>query len=225
MGKNILVKEQKEKLEKKLSKLKDERKAIIKSLESEKFQNAKIGEFGDVSDTMSLVTYRRLNLEIVEVQNILKNCIVIEEENSPVVNIGSTFMATINFGSETIQEVFTLVSNREGLNGNYVSIDSPFGSSVYGKGICDNFQYDLSNGEVVTGTVTGINGFDLDNHYQKLHSEYELLLEKKEILMSRMPNKSLLRQIGLLNIKISNYEMMMKNYLLSKENVKNPKTK
>ncbi len=110
--------------------------------------------FGDLSENSEYDEAKteqgKLYSRIAEVQNILENCVVIEESTDDgigYVRIGSTVTVLDKEFNE--EEVYKIVGSQEAdpMNG-VISEDSPFGKALLGKVPGDNVVVDAPSGSV-----------------------------------------------------------------------------
>ena len=110
--------------------------------------------FGDLSENSEYDEAKteqgKLYSRIAEVENILSNCLVIEEnedDGAAYVRIGSTVTVLDKEFNET--EVYKIVGSQEAdpMNG-VISEDSPFGRALLGKNVGDDVVVDAPAGSV-----------------------------------------------------------------------------
>lgn len=110
--------------------------------------------FGDLSENSEYDEAKteqgKLYSRIAEVENILSNCLVIEEnedDGTAYVRIGSTVTVLDKEFNET--EVYKIVGSQEAdpMNG-VISEDSPFGRALLGKNVGDDVVVDAPAGSV-----------------------------------------------------------------------------
>ena len=108
--------------------------------------------FGDLSENSEYDEAKneqgKLYSRMAEVENILQNCVVIEEEydeNSSTVRLGSKVTVLDNEFNE--EEVYEVVGSQEAdpMNG-WISEDSPFGNALLGKAIGEEVVVDAPVG-------------------------------------------------------------------------------
>ena len=108
--------------------------------------------FGDLSENSEYDEAKneqgKLYSRIAEVENILQNCVVIEEEydeNSSTVRLGSKVTVLDKEFNE--EEVYEVVGSQEAdpMNG-WISEDSPFGKALLGKAIGEEVVVDAPVG-------------------------------------------------------------------------------
>lgn len=81
---------------------------------------------------------------------------LLENKNSDIIDLGSTFEVEMNYDGIVENEVFTLVEIRNHKDDHsFISIDSPLGKAVAGTQVGDAISYMVGK-ERITGTVTGI---------------------------------------------------------------------
>ena len=116
--------------------------------------------FGDLSENSEYDEAKneqgKLYSRMAEVENILQNCVVIEEEydeNSSTVRLGSKVTVLDKEFNE--EEVYEVVGSQEAdpMNG-WISEDSPFGKALLGKAIGE---------EVVVGAPVGTLRYQIVN--------------------------------------------------------------
>ena len=93
-------------------------------------------ELGDLSENAEYHSAKdeqgKLNGEAVEIENILKNCVVVEKNNSGVIDIG-TKLTYLDIDEEE-EFTITLVSTAEAdFDSGKISKESPVGKALFGK--------------------------------------------------------------------------------------------
>lgn len=94
--------------------------------------------------------------ELNDIKKKLLNCIIVEQNNSDTIEIGSSFEISLFFDEEEEKSNFTLVETklpRDPIN--YISISSPLGKAVIGKKQGDDFKYIVEN-SIISGRINEI---------------------------------------------------------------------
>ncbi len=142
------------KLEKELKQLREvTRLENIKALQDARAQ-------GDLSENADYDAAReeqaKINGRITEVEGILKNYVIIAEDNSEVVKLGKT--VSVKFKGEKTIETYTMVGRLETdpLKGK-VSDQSPLGKALLGKVPKDKVEFSSETGHVFNIEVIEVN--------------------------------------------------------------------
>ena len=132
----ILSREGYEKLEKKLN----EYISVKRNEVSEQIAIAR--EFGDLSENAEYDEAKneqsRIEAEIVEMENILRNCIVVNESDISTEIVGVQNKVLVMNKKMNIEQTFTIVGANETDPKNMkISSDSPIGAALIGKKVND----------------------------------------------------------------------------------------
>ena len=119
----------------------------------------------DGYDFMSSSEIDQLKLRITEIGRLLTEKKIIENPNSDKIDIGSSFVLSLDYGDGDIEEMeATLVEkfvSREASSDHFVSMETEMGQAIYGREEGDNFSYLLPTGRAITGEVLEINKTDI----------------------------------------------------------------
>lgn len=100
-----------------------------------------------------------LQVEIDKLKGIINNAVIIENYNENVIEIGTRFEATVNYGNEKETDEYILIQSREGYkdekNAILAMISTPFGSAVLGRTVGSEFEYN-AHGQIFKGVINKI---------------------------------------------------------------------
>lgn len=101
-----------------------------------------------------------LKIRIAEITGMLKQQNIIENPNSDMIDIGSSFSLSLDYGNGEVEELEAVlvpkfVSNEASCE-HFVSMEADLGKAIYEKGIGDNFSCLLPNGNTLCGQVLTI---------------------------------------------------------------------
>lgn len=140
-------------LEKELKELREvKREENIKALQEARAQ-------GDLSENADYDSAKeeqaKINARIIEIENILKNFVIIKKDTSGLVATGST--VEVLFDGEAKAEKFQVIGTlqTDPLSGK-ISNKSPLGKALLGKKAGDKVAYKSENGQSFTVTVKGV---------------------------------------------------------------------
>lgn len=123
------------------------RREILQSLKSE----------GSNRDDTTEMQMFKAHADIRTLKGITGDCEIVDTPTGSVIEIGSNFTVEFSSGAE---RSFVLVEIVEGLDNpmGYATVESPFGQSVIGKTVDDDFSYTVgSSKREISGTIKSIN--------------------------------------------------------------------
>lgn len=107
-------------------------------------------------DTSILGSLSIASRDYKEAKEKLESYELLENKNSDIIDLGSTFEVEMNYDGIIESEVFTLVEIRNHKDDHsLISIDSPLGKAVVGTQVGDEISYMVQK-RIITGTITGI---------------------------------------------------------------------
>lgn len=153
-----LIKMQIDLLKEKLLKLKQEKENLIES---------KVGVVTRIEENSTGDINYQTNEEILRIAREIKDIETILNESKEItsvsyskVDIGTTFIATIDFNGDIETDTYMLVEKRVTHviddDVNIISSESPFGKAVIGKEENDLFHYETDNDIIIKGTIDTI---------------------------------------------------------------------
>ena len=161
---NRLTVEESRVLEENLEKLELEARDIRRSFQesNERTSFCSCGEFEDLPNYDLIAQNGRVRGEIARLRRVLAEAIIVEENSTGTIDLGSKFVATTidNKGNKLTHSYMLLgegVSDISFLGNEYfpTSIHSPFGKSVLGKKVDDEFSFISPNG-LTKGVIESI---------------------------------------------------------------------
>lgn len=157
--KTTLLPKQAEEMKRELNELKNNQEILKNEKKCLSLSNACSGSLNNTSsdsiDSNLLLEFNDLSRKIELLERLLKNSVVIREEETDVnfINIGTTFSCNIDNRKEI---TMTLVEvNGDPMQG-LISTDSPLGKAVYKKTVGEDFSYLAPNGKNMNGLITKI---------------------------------------------------------------------
>jgi transcription elongation factor GreA len=147
--KEYLTKEKFEEFKKELEYLKNiKRKEVATNLEYAKALGdlSENAEYQEARENQAVTEDRITKLELI-----LKNAVIVSEEHTDIVNVGSV----VEVEKDGKKVSYTIVGTEEAdaLNGK-ISIRSPFGQAVLGKKKGDSFTFSAPTGEVLCKVIS-----------------------------------------------------------------------
>lgn len=129
---------------------------VMKNTEASDKKGTTDSEINFSADTSLLGALSITSRAYKEAKERLECYELLENKNSDIIDLGSTFEVEMNYDGIVENEVFTLVEIRNHKDDHsFISIDSPLGQAVAGTQVGDAISYMVGK-ERITGTVTGI---------------------------------------------------------------------